>query len=53
MTGASKDWKDKFLLRAQQVEYACFVARAIGGREAYAIEAGTGTGKTDARPGLF
>ena len=46
VSGASKDGKDKFLPRAQQVEYARFVARAIGGRGAYAIEAGTGTGKT-------
>jgi hypothetical protein len=50
VTGASKDEKDKFLPRA---EYARFVARVIGGRGAYAIEAGTGTGKTNARPGLF
>lgn len=46
LSGASKDGKEKFLPRAQQVEYARFVARAIGGRGAYAIEAGTGTGKT-------
>jgi len=53
VTGASKDEKDKFLPRAQQVEYARFVARAIGGRGACAIEAGTGTDKTNACPGLF
>lgn len=36
------DWKP----RPAQEQYAAFVADAIGGRGPYALEAGTGTGKT-------
>ncbi|AHJ95535.1 hypothetical protein Hsw_PA0202 (plasmid) [Hymenobacter swuensis DY53] len=46
LAGAGRDSKDKLQTRPQQVEYAQFVAQSIGGRGAYAIEAGTGTGKT-------
>ncbi len=40
--GQRPDWKP----RAAQEQYAKFVAAAIGGRGPYALEAGTGTGKT-------
>ncbi|AYA36612.1 ATP-dependent DNA helicase [Hymenobacter oligotrophus] len=38
--------KHPFQPRPQQLEYARFIARAVGRRGAFAIEAGTGTGKT-------
>ena len=40
--GQRPDWKP----RPAQEQYAAFVADALGGRGPYALEAGTGTGKT-------